>query len=169
MVRVNGYGHIKTLIEGNTMKRLLAVLIVSIGFQLPAYAGPFTDEMAKCLIENTSKADKSVVIQWVYASMSFHPEVKSLANVSNSDGEAFNKNMAELMVDLTSVRCKDETVKALQYEGTNAMEVSFGLLGEVAMSDLMMDKDVQTYMSGLETYIDEEAYAEALGLDKVAQ
>jgi hypothetical protein len=101
--------------------------------------------------------------------MSFHPEVKSLANVSNSDGEAFNKNMAELMVDLTSVRCKDETVKALQYEGTNAMEVSFGLLGEVAMSDLMMDKDVQTYMSGLETYIDEEAYAEALGLDKVAQ
>lgn len=158
-----------TLEEGKIMKKLLAAILITLGLQSTAQAGPFTDEMARCLIEQTSSADKSIVIQWVYASMSFHPDVSALANVSDAKGEELNKNMAEMMVDLTSVRCKDETVKALQYEGANAMEVSFGLLGEVAMNELMMDQNVESYINGLEKYIDEEAYAEALGLEQIAR
>jgi hypothetical protein len=151
------------------MNKLLSIILLSFGLQSLAYAGPFTDEMAKCLVEKTSREDKTLVIQWVYASMSFHPGVQSLANVSDARGEALNEDTANLLVDLTTVRCKEETVKALQYEGANAMEMSFALLGEAAMADLMTDQNVQAYMNGLDKYIDEEAYAKALGFDTEGQ
>jgi hypothetical protein len=37
------------------------------------------------------------------------------------------------------------------------------------MADLMTDQNVQAYMNGLDKYIDEEAYAKALGFDTEGQ
>ncbi|GGY77544.1 hypothetical protein GCM10011613_22650 [Cellvibrio zantedeschiae] len=127
------------------------------------YAGPYTDGMAKCLVKNTTQQDKENLIKWIYAAMSAHPSVKSLSNVSNKQGEAFNKNIGELTIELLTQRCKFETQEALKNEGEGAIRTSFQILGQVAMQELMGNSEVAKYISGIANSVDKKSLEEAFG------
>ena len=47
--------------------RLRVVLFLMLAMLLPRsnFAGPFTDEMTKCLVKTTTEADKTLLISWV--------------------------------------------------------------------------------------------------------
>lgn len=138
---------------------LLAVTL----FPLAAGAGPFTDEMSRCLVKNTSETDKELLIKWVFAAMAAHPKVKSLSNVSTEQGDRLNKETADLMVTLLVKRCKAETEQALKAEGASTFQASFQVLGQVAMQGLMTNPDVAQYMAGLEPHLDTKALEKAFG------
>ncbi|WP_237057585.1 hypothetical protein [Microbulbifer sediminum] len=141
-----------------------ALLLLAI-LSSQAFAGPFTDEMSKCLVRETSDSDKTLFIQWLYAAMSSHPDVKNLANISPAQASQMNEDAAGLVMDLLADRCKDETAQAIKYEGKNAFETSFAVLGQVAMQGLMANQDVQGYLSGLEKHFDGERLASALAVE----
>jgi len=143
------------------MKYFLLVILIT--FSLPVNAGPFTDKLSICLVKSTSAADKELLIQWVFAAISAHPNVSALSNVSVGKGDALNKSTADLFVKLLTVKCKSETKQALKYEGKNAFQASFKVLGEVAMSGLMRHPNVGKYLSGLEKNMDSTALNELLG------
>lgn len=145
------------------MKLLKILGVVCIGFAANAYAGPFTDDMSKCLVKNTTQDDKEALIKWIYAAMSAHPSVKSLSNVSTKQGDAFNKRAGELMIELLTQRCKFETQQAVKFEGEAAIRTSFQILGQVAMQDLMTNPAVTQYISGLANSVDKKALEEAFG------
>lgn len=145
------------------MKSLKIIALVFLGLAANAYAGPFTDDMSKCLVKNTTQEDKEALIKWIYAAMSNHPSVKSLSNVSVKQGEELNKRAAELMVELLTQRCKVETQQAIKFEGETAIRTSFQILGQVAMQDLMANQAVAKYISGIASHVDKNAIEEALG------
>ena len=124
------------------MKFKTAVFLVLASLSASIYAVPFSDEMSKCLVKSTSDADKSLLIQWVFAAMSAHPDVKALSNVSNEKGIEINKRTAGLLVSLLTERCKAETQQAVKYEGPGVLKTSFQVLGEVAMQGMMTNPDV---------------------------
>ena len=144
------------------MKFKTAVFLVLASLSASIYAVPFSDEMSKCLVKSTSDADKSLLIQWVFAAMSAHPDVKALSNVSNEKGIEINKRTAGLLVSLLTERCKAETQQAVKYEGPGVLKTSFQVLGEVAMQGMMTNPDVVSYMSGLGKYVDTEALKKTL-------
>lgn len=144
------------------MKFKAAVFLVLTSLPASIYAGPFSDEMSKCLVKSTSDADKSLLIQWVFAAMSAHPDVKALSNVSNEKGIDLNKRTAGLLVSLLTERCKAETQQAVKYEGPGVLKTSFQVLGEVAMQGMMTNPDVVSYMGGLGKYVDTEALKKTL-------
>ena len=135
------------------MKRFLLVLF-TLSFSQAVMAGPFTNQLASCLVKQTSEADRVILMQWLFAAMSHHPEVKQLSAVNANKAEGLNKGAANLFTDLIANRCKAQTVDALKYEGNEALKVSFETLGRVAMQGIMSNPAVNGYMGGLQKHID---------------
>lgn len=134
--------------------KLVKILLLFIFVVPTANAGPFTDKLSICLVQQTNEADKEILIKWVFAAMSSHPNVQHLSNVSSKTGEKLNKNTAELFVDLISNRCEKEAREAIKYENEIALNKSFEVLGKVAMQGIMGNPNVSAYMGGMEKYID---------------
>src|SRR5258706_11445451 len=62
-----------------------------------ALAGPYSDEMAKCLVKSTSDADKNMLEKWMFAAAALHPAVQSIASVSDAERNELNKSTARLV------------------------------------------------------------------------
>ena len=145
--------------------RLRVVLFLMLAMLLPRsnFAGPFTDEMTKCLVKTTTEADKTLLISWVEAAVSAHPRLETLSNISSDQGAALNKDVTALLTNPLTQRCLAETQQTIRNEGDDAVEASFDFLGETAMQELMADSNVSSFMSGLESNLDEEVLEKAFG------
>ncbi len=130
---------------------LLSVLFLS---TKPLIAGPFSDDMAKCLVRSTTEADKTILIRWIFAAFSHNPKVENLAKISDQQKKDLNMAIAELFMRLTTEACKDETKTAYKNEGVSVFEKSFSALGSVAAQGLMSHPDVAKYTAGLKKYVD---------------
>lgn len=119
-----------------------------------AQAGPYTDDLSKCLVGKTTMDDHVVIVQWMFAAMSRHPAVAAMGTVSDSQVDAANAHMAELYTRLLTVTCRDQAKLALKYESDIALQQSFQQLGMVAGRELFIDPNVQRGMSGISKYID---------------
>ena len=94
----------------------------------PIFAGPFGDEMAKCLVASTSNRDRNSLIKWIFRVYGDHPEVSYMINLSDRE-KIIDKNVADIFTRLLSEDYVDETKKAKQYEGDNALVTAFEVLG----------------------------------------
>jgi hypothetical protein len=83
-----------------------------------------------------------------------HPAVKSLVTVSKAQADAANKTIGDLFMRLLTASCKDDARRALQYEGTGAIEAGFQVLGLVAGRELATSPDVAAGLAALEKHID---------------
>lgn len=120
----------------------------------PAAASVYTDDLAKCLVAKTSDQDKIALVQWVFVAISASPGVKDMANVTPQRHEQQDRAVAVLFERLLEIDCRKETVAAVKYDGSEAIKISFGLLGQVAMKVLMSDPSVDSSISGFTKYLD---------------
>ncbi|MBM7074092.1 hypothetical protein JQC92_18985 [Shewanella sp. 202IG2-18] len=119
-------------------------------------AGPFTEQLSRCLVTSTSVGDRNDLVRWMFSAAAKHPAVKDLVNVTPEILENSNKKMGELMTRLLTVSCLKETKEALKYEGNATIEASFNALGQVAGKEMFSHPQVAEGMSNLEKYIDTE-------------
>jgi hypothetical protein len=146
------------------VKGMSLVFVLILGFYGIAQAGPFADEMSKCLVNNTNESDKVSFVQWMYAAMSAHPDVKSMSNIPVELKENINKNAAKMMINLVTVKCKNESKEAIKFEGESAFAQAFEILGKSAMNELMSDPNVEEFLSGMDKYIDSNKMKTTMGL-----
>ena len=138
------------LVAASTVFSLIVLLTCTV------FAGPYSNELAKCLVRSTTEQDKNDLMKWMFAAFASHPEVKSMASISETQREELNEKTANLMMRLLTESCRSETEQALKYEGQATIEASFQVLGSVAARGLMSHPDVINYMAGLDKYIDAE-------------
>ncbi len=148
------------------LKLYFALLFLSFS-PIAVQAGPFTDQLSICLVNQTTPADKQELIKWVYVAISSHPELGSLSNIPKKLGDELNKNVASLFVDLLTSRCRKQAVEAVKYEKNIALQTSFSTLGRVAMQGLMTNPGVANFMGGLDKYIDKEKLQSVFPKDAV--
>ena len=139
----------------------LAVFLALPSSQL-AFAGPYAEDLSKCLVASASQEDKLTVIKWVIAAASLHPAVKPMTSVSEQELDDANKNTADLLMRLLTVSCRSEAEKALQYEGALPFQTSFQALGQAAGNELFGSPEVSMATAGVAKYLDREKL-EALG------
>jgi hypothetical protein len=118
-------------------------------------AGPYADELAKCLVSSTTKEDRVAMIDWLVAAASLNPAVTSVRPVSNEQLDKVNKSLGTLVTVLLTERCRDQSQKAIQYEGPATLEISFNVLGQVAGRELFASPAVAVGMGGLKKYLDQ--------------
>ena len=122
---------------------------------------PFTDNLSTCLVRATSDDDKKVLINWIFSVVSEHPDVENIV-LSEKEKTILDIETADLMTSLLVKRCKSELLEAYKYEGDIAIETSFGVLGEIAMTGLMSNDKVLEAAQRFSKYIDESSFIDFL-------
>lgn len=145
------------------MKRIIlilaAVLIGSIFTSSFAMAGSATNALISCLSDNTTGKDRKDMARWVFAGMSVHPEIKSLSNVTESDRDQLDKTIAALTTKLLADTCKEQAKLALEKEADQEpFKVAFGVIGKLAMQELMANSEVMSAFTSFAKYIDVKAF-----------
>jgi hypothetical protein len=139
-----------------------AIFLILIGSP-SAQAGPYADDLSKCLVASTTAADKQALVRWMFAMAALNPTVKPISNVTDNQRVGFDKQTARLFERLLTVSCRSQTKLALQYEGGGTIESSFSLLGQVAGRELFSDPQVAKGMADFGKYLDKTKF-QALGL-----
>lgn len=143
------------------------VLVLALVAYWPAtsMAGPYADDLGKCLVESTSQRDRVELVRWMFVSMSRHPAVKPIATISDGQLEAASKEVAALFTSLLTDSCRQEAEKALQFEGLSTFEVAFSVLGNVAGREIFTNPEVAEGLALLDKYVDEEELSGIFGTD----
>jgi len=143
------------------MRRKILYLFTVLTFLLnisnkPIYAGPFTDEMAKCLVTSTNDRDRTRLVKWIFRVYGDHPKVTYMVDLSDREKKVIDKDVADLFTRLLSEDCIDETKKALDYEGENVMFNAFQILGQVAAQGFNNNPDVMKSINEFVEMVDYE-------------
>ena len=122
----------------------------------PIFAGPFTDEMAKCLVTSTNDRDRTRLVKWIFRVYGDHPEVTYMVDLSDREKKVIDKDIADVFTRLLSEDCADETKKALAYEGENVMFTAFRTLGQVAAQGFNVNPSVERSINKFTEFLEYE-------------
>ena len=87
--------------------------------------------------------------------MAAHPEIKSLSSASSKDIQKSDESIGKLITKLLTVDCPNELNKASK-SNPQAVEQGFGLVGKVAMQELMTNQNVNKALTNYIKYTDLE-------------
>lgn len=113
-----------------------------------------TDDLTECLLRSTSPADRTLLVQWIFALVALHPDVQSVALVSDSTRTVLNRGVARLMERLLTESCPAQARAAIKAQGPKAFESSFGVLGQVATQSLFTSPQVTAGMNEFVAFFD---------------
>jgi predicted GNAT family N-acyltransferase len=148
--------------RGEAMRIGQAVVAVLALYAGAVQAGPYSDDLAKCLVESTTAADKNALVKWMFATAALHPAVKSIASVTDAERAQSTRSTAELFEKLLTESCRTPAQQAVKYEGAAALQTGFQMLGQVAARELFADPGVTHGLAELENYIDSQKIEQAL-------
>ena len=141
----------------------IAAVVVSVGLpSSSAVAGPTTDALSACLADNTTGRDRKELARWVFVGMASHPEIRSLANVTQADRDGLDKAVASTVMRLMTESCRAEGRSALERDGSVAFQAAFAIIGKLAMQELMSNPDVNSSFSRYAKYVDQKKLTSAL-------
>lgn len=140
-------------------------IVLTLGIHA-AFAGPYGDDLAKCLVKSTTAEDKTMLVQWMFATMALHPDVKAMAAVSNDQRDKVNLGTAKMFETLLTKTCVAEAKQAIQYEGGSTIETSFSVLGQVAARELFSHPAVAAGNAEFAKHIDADAIKKSLETPK---
>jgi len=135
---------------------LLAVLATLLCAPRPTLAGPYADDMAKCMVNATSPADRTLLVKWLFSLVTLHPDLQSMAAVTPKQRDELARQAAALLQRLLTESCQKETRAALHNEGQQTIEYAFTVLGQVAGRGMMGDPRVAAGARDVEKYLDEK-------------
>lgn len=119
-----------------------------------ALAGPYSDDLTKCLLGSTTPQDKTVMVQWVFATLALHPDVAPLANVNATQRTDLNAKTARLFERVMTENCKTQTQAAVRNEGPAALQQSFRKFGENATRELLGNSQVAAGLGNTASLLD---------------
>lgn len=134
---------------------LTIVFLLGLAMPMAARAGVYGDDLSRCLVSHTKEDDQIVMAQWIFGIMSVHPNVSAIATVDEEARTGTTKKMAQIFQTLLTESCRDETAKAMKYEGSQALNESFKMLGGIAMKTLLANPKVEAEAQAFAKYLDE--------------
>jgi hypothetical protein len=141
------------------------LIIVALGCLLAtdARSQQAVESFSKCVAESTTGRDRKDLAKWLFVAMGAHPEMKAIATVPPAAAEESSRAAGQLFTRLIADSCAKEARAAVQVGGSSAIQSAFNILGQLAMQELMADRDVAAGMSAIEKYVDAERVRSVLG------
>jgi hypothetical protein len=130
-----------------------------------AFAGTYADNLAKCLVEATTKDDRATLVRWVFVTVSANPTVSSVFWVPPADRDAANQAFGVLLNRLITETCKDRAKEALAHEGQRAIARGLGALSALAARELVSSAEVNQAMADPDKYLDLQKINDVLKSD----
>ncbi|MEC5384089.1 hypothetical protein VVD49_00055 [Uliginosibacterium sp. H3] len=142
------------------VKALLISLVALFGY--PAVAGPYTTAAGTCLTDNTTGKERKELARWIFMAMAAHPEMRDLTTASAEARDKTDQSMGKLVTRLLSENCAAQTRAAVKNEGSESLKAAFGILGQLAMQEIMSNAEVNASIGGFEKYLDKQKLESAL-------
>ena len=117
-------------------------------------AGPTVNQLSDCLMKSTTATDKTTVLQWTFVALGNHPDLKALSNVTASQKEALDKNLATVLQRILVEQCSAQTKAVIQAEGLQAVGDSFQALGKTTGEEILKNPEINNQLKGVLRYID---------------
>lgn len=114
--------------------------------------------LGQCVIGSTTGFDRVLVAQWVGSSLATAPQLEGLVTVNEAGKDALDQRLAQLFVRLFTVDCVEEARPLVAANDTQAVQVAFSMLGEVAMGELLSDPRAMAAMTSYVQYIPADAF-----------
>lgn len=111
------------------------------------------DPLGRCLAAKTSAADRVTLVRWVFTGLASSKAVKDMAQIPEAKRVESIRAAGKLVERLLLRDCRAEAVVRLK-GNPQALQASFGQLGERAMQDLMKDAEVVAVFAGVVQYLD---------------
>ncbi len=119
-----------------------------------ALAGPTVDQLSDCLMKSTTATDKTVVLQWTFVALGNHPDLKAFSNVTATQKEALDKNLATVLQRILVEQCSAQTKAVIQTEGLQAVGDSFQELGSITGEEILKTPEIKQQLNGVLKYVD---------------
>ena len=119
-----------------------------------AVAGPTVDQLSDCLVKATTATDKTTVLQWTFAALSTHPDLKALSNVSDAQRTQLDQKFAQVLQRVIVEQCSEQTKAVIAAEGVQAVGDSFQELGRKTGEDIIKNPEVKKQLQGVLRYVD---------------
>jgi hypothetical protein len=153
--------------RGSTMKlskTILAAAAMGLGVMVsaPAHAGPASEALSKCLVEKTDAADRAALARWIFTVISYHHSVRDMVNMSDAQRTELNKEGAAVFTRLMAYDCGTQSRAALFEDGEEGFSDAFGVVGELAIEELLGAPEVDAGMDDMLDYVDSDAIGAAL-------
>lgn len=147
---------------GHTLREIAMkwiVLVALAALSLPSFAQSESDALTRCIADSTTGKDRKDLARWLFIAMAAHPDMKSISNVPPAVAEEATRTAGSMFTRLLADSCPQQIKAAIRAGGPMAIQGAFQVLGQLAMQELMTDKDVMSAMSMLDRYLDKQKLA----------
>lgn len=139
-----------------------SLLSLALLYQPVALAETAGEALGACLADNTSGKDRKDLARWIFTGMAAHPEIRDLSSISDRALTDARQTMGVLVTRLLSDSCAVQARKAIAQDGNAGVVTAFKVLGELAMQELMSNKDVAASIGAYAKYLDQKKIDAAL-------
>ncbi|MBP9623795.1 hypothetical protein ACQUFW_04495 [Acinetobacter johnsonii] len=119
-----------------------------------ATANTTVDQLSNCLVESTTATDKTTVLQWTFAALAAHPDLKVYSNVTDAQRTQLDKNLAQVLQRILVEQCSAQTKAVIQAEGLQAVGDSFQELGQITGEEILKNPEVKGQLQSVLRYVD---------------
>lgn len=145
----------KTLSQKHSPKlRSILMGLTLMGAAQYGVAAPTVDQLSECLVKSTTAADKTAVLQWTFAALSSHPDLKGFSAVSATQKEQLDKNLAGVLQRIIVEQCSSQAKAVIQAEGIQAVGDSFQELGRTSGEEILKNPEVNQQLKSVVRYLD---------------
>ena len=147
------------------LKRLSSISLLLVALAKPevSYAGPYQDDLIRCVGENLSDADKINFVAFISLALSRLPEMKDVVFIDKVRSESIVKAYAESIERLILDDCEEKSVLLVKFEGPAALFSSSSIIGQMALREKMGDPAVVEIFDEMDKYASEEEWNKLLG------
>lgn len=136
----------------------LTLLLIVMLNPVVTQAGQAAQDLGVCLSDSLNGKERKKLARWIYFGMSAHSSIKQYASATPSDYDSMNKYLGKLITRLLTSDCPETASAAWDADGSNAFEYAFGVVGQVAMQELMAEPAVNQALGGFEKYLDKDMF-----------
>ena len=138
------------------MRRTTAALALALALALggAAHAGPYADDVSKCLAAKMNDGDRASLAIWLFEEMSANPAVKSMTSVTEGQRAEARKAVAGLVQRLVTEDCRTQAAAALRNEGAGVLLPPFWEQAQASIGSLARDPTVLANMQQIGQYLD---------------
>lgn len=140
-------------LKGLSCFRAVFFATTLLGATQMSIAGPTVDQLSECLMKSTTATDKTTVLQWTFVALGNHPDLKAFSNVTATQKEALDKNLATVLQRILVEQCSAQTKAVIQAEGLQAVGDSFQALGKTTGEEILKNPEINNQLKGVLRYI----------------
>jgi hypothetical protein len=128
----------------------------------PMAAAQAEQALSQCLLRSVDADDKRALVNWIFAVMARHPDVRPMSRMDAATDEKVGRAASDVLERLLADRCASEVRAVVRTSSFENVGNSFQVLGKVAMQDLMAHPDVEAGVGDLLKYVDFERVSRSL-------